>query len=151
LGLLLGVLLMIGLLAWFFLAKVTLYENSSTLQIQPDGQVVATFSEEGLRRVRQGQSVVLRIDQGADQPTLTLPAIVYDTQKGGGKVILYVFADELPAGAADGKLTGRAEVEVEYVTPAQLVIRATGRYLSGSAEIPVSPQTFVTPTPQGAE
>jgi hypothetical protein len=140
---------MCGLLAWFFLARVTLYENSTSLEIRPDGQVMAAFSEEGMRRIRQGQSVVVRLDQGANLPTVTIPGMVYDTQKQDGKVILLLFATDLPEELLSGNVTGRAEVEVEYVTPAQLLVRATGRYLDSSDQIPVSPQTFPTPTPRG--
>jgi len=149
LGLLLGILLMIGLLAWFFFAKVTLYEHSTSIEIRPDGQVIATFSEEGLRRIRQGQAVVLRLDQGANMPVITIPGMVYDTQKIAGKVILMLFAVDLPEELLSGNVSGRAEVEVEYVSPAQLIVRATGRYLDSSNQIPVSPQTFPTPTPRG--
>lgn len=148
LGLLFSIILMMGLLAWFFLAKITLYENSTSIQLRSDGMIEAGFSEEGLRRIREGQSVVLRIDRGADQSSLTIPGMVYDTRLVKDKVILYVYSDTLKEALINGKLTGRAEVEVEYVTPAQLLVRATGKYLEGSNQIPVSPQTFPTRVPE---
>ncbi len=149
LGLLFGILLMCGLLVWFFFARVTLYENSTSIQIRKDGQAVARFSEEGLRRIRQGQPVVVRVDQGADLPVITIPGMVYDTQKQDGQVILSLFATDLPESLLAGDLSGRAEVEVEYITPVQLLVRAMGRYLDSTNQIPVSPQTFPTPTPRG--
>jgi len=49
--------------------------------------------------------------------------------------------DEIPTSALRGDLSNRAEieVEVEYISPAALVLRASGKYLGGS-QIPVSPQ-----------
>jgi hypothetical protein len=41
-------------------------------------------------------------------------------------------------------LTGQAQVEVEYVTPATLVRRASGNFLNNS-QFPVSPQDVDQP------
>jgi len=136
---LLAILLMGVLLAWFFLAKVTLYENSLTLKLGEEGRLYASFSPEGQRRLRQGQSVILRLDMGPDQPALTLPAMVYDLQADSDQVELIILSDQIPPELQNGKINGRAEVEVEYITPVQLLVRATGKMLVGN-EIPVSPQ-----------
>ena len=42
----------------------------------------------------------------------------------------------------EGALAGKAEVEVEveYVTPAELVLRASGKFLNRS-QVPLSPQS----------
>ena len=143
----LSILLMGVLLAWFFLAKVTLYENSQTLKFGDEGRLFATFSPEGQRRLRQGQSVILRLDMGPDQPVLTLPAMVFDLRSDSDQVELIILSDQIPPELQSGKINGRAEVEVEYVTPVQLLVRATGKMLVGN-EIPVSPQNLqpVQPT-----
>ena len=138
-GLVVAILLMVVLLAWFFLAKVTLYENSRSLTISEDGRVVATFSPEGQRRLQQGQYVVLRLNTGPDQPALALPAMVYYLRSDTDQVELILLSNQAPPTLANGKISGRAEVEVEYVTPAQLLVRATGKYLN-EGDIPVSPQ-----------
>jgi hypothetical protein len=55
-----------------------------------------------------------------------------------------ILSDEYPSGpnadalSAD-RLKGQLEVEVEYVTPAQLVMRASGRFLSQN-QTQISPQ-----------
>jgi hypothetical protein len=137
--LLVAILLMGVLLAWFFLAKVTLYENSRSLTISEEGRVIATFSPEGQRRLRQGQYVVLRLNTGPDQPALALPAMVYYLRSDTDQVELILLTNDVPPDLLSGKISGRAEVEVEYLTPAQLLVRATGKYLN-EGDIPVSPQ-----------
>ena len=47
---------------------------------------------------------------------------------------------QVPLDTQQGKLSGQVEVEVEYVTPAELVLRTSGKYLNRS-QVPVSPQT----------
>ena len=138
-GMLFSILLMAGLLVWFFLAKVTLYENSTSLKFQQDGRIVATFSEEGLQRIRMGQAVLVRLNMGPDQPLVTLPAAIYEIPQDTDQVELVMMTNDLPSEALSGKVSGRAEVEVEYLTPAQLVIRAMGKALN-QADLPVSPQ-----------
>ncbi len=101
---LLAILLMGVLLAWFFLAKVTMYENSQTLKFGEDGRVFATFSAEGQRRLRQGQSVILRLDIGPDQPALTLPGMVYDLQSDTNQVELIILSDQIPPELQNGKI-----------------------------------------------
>ena len=78
--------------------------------------------------------------QGADQPTLTLPAVVFDLLNEGEQVEILVISDGLPPDVKQGKLTGQVDVEVEYITPAELVLRTSGKFLNRS-QVPVSPQT----------
>ena len=137
----LAIFLMIGLLAWFFMAKVTIFENSSALRVTEDDRLVASFSSEGMSRVRQGQAAILRVSQGQDQPAITLPAYVYQLEPDSDEAQIVVTEGEVPVNLRSGKLSGRVEVEVEYLTPAQLLLRASGKYL-GNNEIPVSPQNL---------
>lgn len=135
-GLILAVVNMAVLIGWFFFAKVTLYEVSTTLESGADGRVLATFSGEALERLQQGQSATLRLSGSADRPGLSLPAYLFSLERGKNPVEFVIMAnDTLPS----GKLSGRLEVEVERVTPAELVLRTSGRYLN-QGQIPVSPQ-----------
>ena len=138
-GLLLAIILMGGLIAWFFMAKVTLYENSVSLQFKEDGRLLATFTPEGMKRVRQGQTAMLHIDVGADQPAESLPAMVFDIQADSNVAEILVKSNEVPESLKKGNLGGHVEVEVEYATPAQLLLRVSGKYFGGN-NITVSPQ-----------
>jgi|WetSurMetagenome_2_1015567.scaffolds.fasta_scaffold394069_2 hypothetical protein len=136
----LAILLMGGLIAWFFTAKVTLYENSASLQFSEDGRLLATFTPEGMKRVRQGQTAMLHIDAGTDQPAETLPAMVFDTQVDSNVAEILVKSNEVPESLKTGNLSGHVEIEVEYTTPAQLLLRVSGKYFGGN-NITVSPQS----------
>jgi hypothetical protein len=147
-GLLLAIFLMTGLLAWFFLARVTLYENSTSIQLTDDGRIRASFSKEGMGRIHKGQAALVRLKNGPDQAVVTLPAFVYDIEPDTDQAILVFDTNQVPPDLLGDNLNGRVEVEVEYLTPVQLVLRATGKYLNES-DIPVSPQNIQSETSQG--
>lgn len=142
-----GLFLAIGnillLLIWFSSAKVTLYEVSSELEIANDATLVAQFPAESMARLYPGQSALVRIDAGQDQPLITIPSIVIGVDTKNNKVELLMMTDDLPAGLLEGGVEGKAEVEVEveYVTPAELVMRASGKFVSKS-QVPISPQSL---------
>jgi hypothetical protein len=140
-ALILAIVNIIVLLLWFFLGRITLYEVSSDLDLSEDGRLEAIFSQEALARLYPGQSAILRIDAGPEQPLATVPALLVDVEKSTGVAQFLMMSDELPASVLTGELGSKAEieVEVEYVSPATLVLRASGKYLGGS-QIPVSPQ-----------
>jgi hypothetical protein len=140
-ALILAIINMIVLLAWFFLGEITLYEISSELSSKDDGSVEAVFPEEAVARLYPGQPAVLRINAGPDQPVVTVPALLVGVDDRSGTAQFLLMSDDFPLSVLRGGLSGKAEiqVEVEYVTPAALVLRASGKYLNG-AQIPVSPQ-----------
>jgi hypothetical protein len=129
-GLALAALNMLVLIGWFFLAKVNLYEVSSTLAWEQDRMLSVSFPKEALARLRQGQPATVRLNLGADQPGLALPAYLYRLPEGDGRVLFYVTAADLPDNLPKDKLTGLIEVEVERITPAELVLRSSGKYLT---------------------
>lgn len=139
-GLVFAIIIMLALIVWFFMAKVTLYEVGSTLEWNADGKLMATFPKESLARLRPGMPAILRLPQGPDQPAITIPAVVFNLPREGEQVEILVLPSEVPLDTQPGKLSGQVEVEVEYVTPAELVLRTSGKYLNRS-QVPVSPQT----------
>jgi hypothetical protein len=140
-ALILAIVNIIILLVWFFLGRITLYEVSADLSLSEDERLEAVFSQEALARLYPGQSAILRFDAGPDQPLVTIPALLVDVDKNTRVAQFLIVGDDLPSNVMTGDLEGKAEieVEVEYVSPAALVIRASGKYL-GSSQIPVSPQ-----------
>ena len=142
-GLILAIVNMLALLAWFFFAKVTLYEVSDQVEFTQQGSVVALFSKDAMARIFPGQNALFKVDAGQDQPLVSLPSLVIDAPPDANQVELLIVADEIPIGLTEIDLGGKAtvEVEVEYVTPAELVMRASGKFFSRS-EVPVSPQNI---------
>lgn len=140
-GLILAMINVAVLLVWFFLARVTLYETSSRLEIADDGRLLANFSKEALQRIRVGQTAVLRISNGENQRPTALPALVVNMDTAAGQVEVLPLTENLPRDVWSEPPAGQVEVEVEYLSPAALVMRASGRFMN-TAQVPVSPQTF---------
>jgi hypothetical protein len=139
-GLGFAIIIMLALIVWFFVAKVTLYEVSTSMEVNADGKLMVSYPKEARSRLRPGMPAILRLTQGADQPTLTLPAVVFDLPREGEQVEMLVLSGGLPLDTQQGELTGQVDVEVEYITPAELVLRTSGKFLNRS-QVPVSPQT----------
>jgi hypothetical protein len=134
LGLALGILIFIALLLWFFFAQVTLYEVSAEVTLNEDESLAAQFEPAAAGRIYEGQPAVLRIDAGPDQPLVTAAALVVGVDRDTGVVELLIIDEDFPVDALRAGRISQAEVEVEveYITPAALVLRASGKYLGGS-------------------
>lgn len=139
-GVILGSLLVLVLIVWFLFAKVSLYVVSQEFGYDPDGRFMATFSKEDLARVQIGQEALVRIFSSGDQPPIVVPGVVYDVPSGGQEAEILVMTQDLPETGVPENTTGLVEVEVERLTPLAMVLRTSGKYLSGN-QIPVSPQT----------
>jgi hypothetical protein len=139
-GLILGSILVLVLIIWFLFAKVGLYAVSQEVGFNPDGRFMATFSKEEMARVQIGQNALVRIFSTADQPPLVVSGIVFDIPSGSQQAEILVLTQDLPENGISQNTTGQVEVEVERITPLELVLRTSGKYLSGN-QLPVSPQT----------
>lgn len=51
------------------------------------------------------------------------------------------------SGLSAQELVGQVEVEAEYISPARLVMRASGQFLNNEGQVPVSPQRFQNERP----
>jgi hypothetical protein len=139
-GLIVGIGLVFALIIWFLFAKVSMYAVSQEVGFNQDGRFVATFSKEEMARVQVGQEALVRIFSATDQPPLVIPGFVFDIPHGGQEAEILVTTEELPENSPSQDITGQVEVEVERITPLALVLRTSGKYLSGN-QLPVSPQT----------
>lgn len=140
----LGMLALVLWLAWFFLARITIYETSQNATLSAAGEVVATYAPSALGRILPGQSALVRVVGGtATGLPQTLPAVVMDVKEEPShdrvRVRLYVL--DLPADLTIGPsgLSAQADIEVEYVSPAVLVMRASGQFLQAPG-VAISPQ-----------
>lgn len=140
-GLILGSLLVMALIVWFLFARVTLYAVSQEVGFNPDGHFIAKFPKEEMARVQVGQGALVRIFPGADQPPLVVPGIVFDIPLDSQEAEILVMTGDLPESGISQNATGQVEVEVEQISPLALVLRTSGKYLSGN-QLPVSPQNL---------
>lgn len=127
---------------WFILGQVSSYEVSSILSVNKAGMVVAEYPRDEDGRIWEGQSATLRLDvMGEDGRPLNVPAIVM-------KVVVPETAEPIkvelaPLELADlppqANLKGRVEIEVERVSPATLILRASGNF-PDDQQSPLNPQ-----------
>ena len=145
-GLILAMVAVAALIFWFFFARVTLFENSIGMELSEGGRLIASFPKESIDRLRAGQGAIVRLRSDTNGNATTLPAVVFsvDTQNNQAEIILV--GEVIPSELSPQDFKGQVSVEVAYVTPISLVLRATG-YTTAQREIPVSPQTIERPTP----
>jgi hypothetical protein len=139
-AMILATILMLALILWFLLAKVTIYESSSSVSLTEDGRVVGVFRPESMRRIQPGQKGYLRLNTRADQPVASYPAVVVSISQDTNEVEFFVYPGENLQDFQPGKLDGRINVAAETITPARLVLRATGKYLDQSPLNTTTPQ-----------
>jgi hypothetical protein len=128
-------------LAWFFLARITIYEAGHIVGITPDGAVVADFPTATAEHIRVGQPAVLRLQGTQAGQNRAVPAVVSDVtpQRRADRVRVTLFAlleDNVPLVFPEG-LAGNVEIEVEQVSPAEMITRNVG-LPSGTAPKPAS-------------
>ncbi len=133
LSLLLIVAILGSWLAWFFLARITLYEVSEAAHLIREDRIVADFLPAALGRIRPGQSARLRLDGFPWTQYGTIPAtvirVISQDDNEWLQVELTIRPNLAPAIPFQRGLVGTVEVEVERVSPATLVLRAAGQRL----------------------
>lgn len=133
-------------LAWFSLTRVTVYEVSESVQVTGENSAVATFSPAVLGRVRAGQPAQLRIDGFPWSQYGVVAAHVTRVRTDsirdrGVRVELSLRPVSAPSIPLQPGMTGRAEIVVDRVSPAALVLRAAGKHITsrnptGTAQTP---------------
>jgi multidrug resistance efflux pump len=104
--------------------------------VVPDGEprAVAWFGNPAVGRIRPGQAARLRLDgfPWTQYGTLaaTVASVGNDPLDGQVRVELDLQPGTAPAIPLGHGLSGVAEIEVERITPARLVLRAVGRWLT---------------------
>lgn len=138
-GMILFIVILVLLIIWFFGVETTLYEHSADVKLSPNGQFTAEFTDQAMERIQSGQYAVLKVKAGGDSRSVSVPAIVIGTQPESNQVVFVIVADDVPMDIFQEGLKGEVEVEVEYLTPAELVMQSSGAF-SNQADIPLSPQ-----------
>lgn len=128
LGMLAFVLFLAAWLGWFFLADVGLYEASTDARLTSSTRGIAEFPRTSLGRVYAGQAAQFRLDSfpwtqyGAVAATVADVTHIDDTVQ----VTLSLEPDTAPSIPLQSGLTGSAEIQVERLSPATLVLRIAG-------------------------
>ena len=106
---------------WFFFAQITFTEVSQSARVVSGNVIVADFDEKALAKIRLGQAAFVYVDDEVGLPD-TIPAVVADVDSKEGEVQFIVEVEAV----REEELTGQVEVEVEYLSPARLMLRASG-------------------------
>jgi hypothetical protein len=144
-GLLVWLLMAMALVAawaaWFFLAQVTLYEISQKASVTRTGSIVVDFPIKARDRIQSGQTANFRPKGTPDSQPITIPAVVMKVtplpQQDAVRVELLLQGDDIPPQAGT---SGQVEIEVEYVSPATLAVRAAQQFL-GASQVPGNSQS----------
>lgn len=119
LALIAGVALVGAWVWWLMAGSVPQYEISRDVVVQPN-RFLASFPPRALERIRPGQSASLHLDSE------TIPAKVIalgaDAATGQVRAILLPAAENRVPAAAHAEVA----IEVERVSPATLILRASG-------------------------
>ena len=113
---------------WFFFASIALYEISEPLAVTRAEVLVVNFPMSAQGRVQRGQQALIKLDTNDAAEIEVIPALVTNVQivPEEARVETTLFSPWMFVGdlhdTAD--LTGHVEVEVEHLSPAQLVVRA---------------------------
>jgi hypothetical protein len=131
-------------IGWFLLATIAVRETSSQLLPGRPGEVNAIFAADSGASVYQGQDALLRLSDEFGQERV-IPAIVSRvTPAENGQLTVQIapqpeFIENEPLPDTP---RGQAEIEIERITPAVLVLRAAGQLVDTPA-VSLSPDQEV--------
>ena len=120
-ALIFGLVVLVAWAIWFFFAQMTFVEVSQSAQVVSSNIVVANFEPDALQRIKRGQLANLYLYDGVGQPNI-ISARVTDINPEEGQVEFIAQIETL----TQADLTGKIEVEVEHISPARFVLRASG-------------------------
>ncbi len=134
-GAIIALVILISWGIWFFFAQVTLYEKSQSARIINGEIVIAEFSAQLLQSIQPEQQARLYLDGAIGQQVGTISAVVTDVTSPSqteptGQVKLFAFVDANSSLRLQKELTGQVEVAVAHLSPAQLVMRVSGLFVS---------------------
>jgi hypothetical protein len=132
-GLIIAIILLLVWGSWFFFAQLTFYENSQSAYLSDGEIILAEFPAKAFNRLQTGQSARLYIDGVMGKQVGQIRAIVTDVIQPSqteqiGKVRLFAFPDSDSPVRFHEKLTGKVQIAVEQISPAQLVMRVSGLF-----------------------
>jgi hypothetical protein len=139
-GLIIGSLLMLTLILWFFFARVSVHETSQEVSLSQDGRALATFSEDALTRIQLGQDTLVRVFSSTDEPPLTIQGVVFDIFPDSNQVEITIVAEDFLDIPATDNINAQVDIEIEQVTPFNLIMRYSGQFVE-SEQVGADSQT----------
>jgi hypothetical protein len=134
--LLLAMALVIAWGGWFFLARVTLYETGQAASVVRGGTIVIDFPAKTAERIQPGQTASFHPAGTTDGQPIAVSAMVMKVtrlpRQDVVRVELLPQGDDIPPQVGT---TGQVEIEVEYISPAALAVRAAQQFL-GASQVP---------------
>jgi hypothetical protein len=134
--LLLAMVLIVAWGGWFFLARVTLYETGQAASVAKGGTIVIDFPAKTAQRIQPGQTASFRPAGTPGSQPIAISAMVMKVTRLPRQEVVRV--ELLPQGddiPPEIGTTGQVEIEVEYVSPAALAVRAAQQFL-GASQVP---------------
>jgi len=156
-GLSIAILLIILWLLWFFLAPITLYTTGTIVQVTRSDSIIATFPQQAVDQIHPNQharvwpQLVTSTEASADTQeqsdqsiSATVLEILGSTDNNQILVELHgrwnrATANFISDSETRDAVVGTVEIEVETVSPATLVSRASGQ-LVDTPTLSFSPQ-----------
>jgi hypothetical protein len=123
-ALILGILVVLAMLTWFFRARVGVYETSTAVELTEDNRLLAEFPPQSLPLIQPGQAGTLRIFPAAGGEPINAPVEVYGLDESSGKVELMLTGDPGSIPIPSGQLEGKVMVQVTQMTPVEMVLQA---------------------------
>ncbi len=151
-GLLAAIVLAVLWAHWFLTAQITSYEISPDVTMTAEENLIsqfprtgmgakkvqvirqriinAEFGQQALKSIHPGQAAFLRLNGKIGKQTGPLPAtvinVIQPTGPKKGTVVLRAEIDAAAPNPFSENEGGEVKIEVEHVTPAALVLRASG-------------------------
>ncbi len=117
--------IMLGWMIWFFFAAIPYFESSTSATYQPDGYIMADFSEAGFLRLRRGQSAQFLSSSTAKNAS-AIPLVITDLYPETAQARLVLRVDEREGLALPTGTIGEVKVTVEQHSPAHTVLTSAG-------------------------
>ncbi len=132
LGLILSILLVFAMLTWFFFARISLYEKSTSIELTAENRLLAEFPQESLDQIRPGQNGILSLSDPAGDTPITANVVVYGLDESSGKIEFVLNSDLALATLTPGNLAGSVSIQVASIAPVDLVLQAVSSGQSSS-------------------
>ena len=122
----LAMLLLLSWGAWFFLAKIPLTEVSQEIEFTQSETIIASYPPKAMSRFQEGQNAYIRLEGLWPE---TVSAMVMQVNYEKGRVELFAEEDLYFVDGVQEQIE-HVEIAVENVSPATLVMRASGLFES---------------------
>lgn len=114
---------------WFFFSQITIYVDSTVIDIKGDGYIETRLSATDMKNVRQGQNAIIIFDGELGDELGVVSAMVNQIERGATEALVQLYAPYQFAelNAINTEPSGVIRIQIETTSPANLIMRALGR------------------------